>query len=317
MSRSAGGAAFGKLPWAGDFLSVGDNSYAESLRSWVEQGNAVGAARGEAWKHTFDHGAQKAFVVPLTAQSIAVGVLAPSRDEVGRRFPFLVFAGSDVGPLLKAPHVLPLYLASFLQAAGEGIFSLASAERRDVGDVVGGLALPEPAYFEPVLDSYSSWVQSSSLRSIGQAIFGGEWREALGHALFVCLESIRPFYGQETPPTPLAVRLPVGIGSGGAASFWLHVVRSVAGWTSTIPACFWSFEPSGAAITVFFGSLQPSAFADLWEAHPDADNLSDLTGADVRLAGHLKSARPELARLMTDEGASIADLLFALAQPPR
>lgn len=304
-------AAFGKLPAFGDFVREGDFAGAEGLFGWFEQGIAAAAARGNGWRECFDQSALKAFVFPLSERSLAVGVMAPSQDAVGRRFPFAVYSETQREPLLPGPYVLPLYLGSFLQASGELI------DRAMVGQAPAALLrsiqAPDPGQFVANLDAYSAWIQGASLRTVGQAIFGGDWRTGLAHALYVCAESVRPFRGAEAPATPLAVRLPLGNGSGGAASFWLHVVRAAAGWQTTIPSCFWSFDLSDPSITIFFGQLRPSAFVDLWEPSPDSDYLSDLTKFTSALAPHLREAVPAAADLLDRDDATVAGLVDALS----
>ena len=303
--------AFGKLPAFGDFVREGDFAGAEGFFGWLEQGIAAASARGNGWRDCFDGGAQKAFVFPLNERSLAVGVMAPSQDAVGRRFPFSVFHETTREPFLPGPHVLPLYLGNFLQASGEVI------DHAMVGHppaaLLQSMPAPDPMQFAANLDGYSAWIQSASLRTVGQAIFGGDWRTGLAHALYVCAESVRPFRGTEAPATPLAVRLPLGNGSGGAASFWLHVVRAAAGWQTTIPPCFWSFDLSDPSITVFFGQLRASGFVDLWEPRPDSDYLSDLTKFTSALAPYLREVVPAAADLLDRDESTVAELVEVLA----
>jgi len=303
-------AAFGKLPAFGDFVREGDFAGGENLFGWLEQGIAAASARGNGWRECFDQGALKAFVFPLRERTLAVGVMAPSQDAVGRRFPFSVFQEVSVDTFLPGPHVLPLYLGNFLQASGEMI------DHAMVGHPPAGLLpsllAPDPPQFAANLDGYTAWIQSASLRTVGQAIFGGDWRTGLAHALYVCAESVRPFRGTEAPATPLAVRLPLGNGSGGAASFWLHVVRAAAGWQTTIPPCFWSFDLSDPSITIFFGQLRASGFVDLWEPSPDSDYLSDLTKFTSALAPYLREVVPRAADLLERDDSTVADLVEVL-----
>lgn len=304
-------AAFGKLPAFGDFVREGGFAGAEGFFGWLEQGIAAGSERGNGWRECFDRGAQKAFVFSLNERTLAVGVMAPSQDAVGRRFPFAVFNETGREPFLGGPHVLPLYLGNFLQASGEVI------DHAMVGhppaSLLPSMPVPDPVQYAANLDAYSAWIQSASLRTVGQAIFGADWRTGLAHALYVCAESVRPFRGSEAPVTPLAVRLPLGNGSGGAASFWLHVVRAAAGWQTTIPSCFWSFDLSDPSITIFFGQMRASGFVDLWEPSPDSDYLSDLTKFTSALAPYLRESAPLAADVLDRDDSTVAALVEALS----
>src|SRR6187402_1499291 len=85
-------AAFGKLPWAADFLSTGTSDRAEAFLHWLEQGIGQGGARGEPWKDCFDAGAQKGFLFRVSADELLAGVIAPSVMPWGAGFPSLCFA---------------------------------------------------------------------------------------------------------------------------------------------------------------------------------------------------------------------------------
>ena len=307
-------AAFGKLPWAGDFLQAGRQPVGQVLREWVEQGVAAAADRGERWRTAFDAGAQKAFLLP-SGDTVLAGVIAPSRDEVGRRFPFVVTTAIEASQLRGVPQVAPLLLGGFLEGAGVAIEQLSASSAGQFASIVERIAAPDLREIGMHIDGYNGWAQSASLRTAGQAIFGGAWREGLGHALFVCIESIRPFFGREAPPTPLSVRLPVGTGFAGAVAFWIHLVRACSGWSTTIPACFWSFEPNGAAVTIYFGTVSASGFADLWESTPTTETLSNLAAGNYPQVGYLAAARSDVAALLDNEEASVMDLLTLLAKP--
>jgi hypothetical protein len=199
-----------------------------------------------------------------------------------------------------------------LHAAGTALGAVSAGEC-NVAHSLSRLPPPDPLTLPGNLEGYNGWARAASLRSAGQAIFGGDWREALSYCLYVAIESIRPFYGQEEPPTPLAIRFPVGNGMSGAAAFWLQVVRICAGWTTTLPNCVWSFEPGRASVTIFFGPMPGSAFVDLWEPSPDSDSLSDLVRPRLPASDLLGAVRADVSELLMHEEATVNDLLLTLA----
>lgn len=306
-------SAYGKLPWAGDFLQVGSISDAPQLVEWLEVGVALGDARGPAWTQAFDSGAQKGFVLQNGSAGHVAGVIAPSWDAVGRRFPFVVFTPLPVEVEPAVSYVAPLVLGAFLHTAGMQI-EAARNQRVDLNAVAAGIAPPDPSSLTAHLEGYSQWSDSASLRVAGQAMFGANWRERISYALYIALESIRPFYGQDSPPTQLSIRFPVGAGLSGAAAFWLQVTRACAGWQRTIPDCVWSFDPERASITIFSGRLSKQSFADLWEPRPQSDDVSDLVAGGSFAPELLATVRPDLANLLLRDDVSVSALLAAI--PP-
>ncbi len=304
-------AAFGKLPWAGDFLQVGHPPGKEEFLEWLEQGIAIGSQRDTPWKTAFEEGAQKGFLFPCSNQGIIVGVMGPSRDLVGRRFPFVTYASLAGDSLDAAPHVAPLMLGNFLHAAGTQVLSL-QAQETDVAQAVSLLPFPEVDSLLAHEEGYRSWAQGELLRNAGKAIFGPDWRDRLAYALYMTWEALQPFEGQESPPTPLSIRYALGAGLSGAAVFWLQLVRLCAGWRNKVPCAVWSFEPECPSLTVQLGPNSAHTFADVWEPEPSNENLCNLLEAGASRGELLEASRPDLAQLIRQESTTVAQLLHAI-----
>ncbi len=312
--ESAEVGAFGKLPWAGDFLSSRTTQEAEPFLEWLEQGVGHGSARGEAWKSTFDSGAQKGFVFRLEGDKIAAGVIAPSRDAVGRRFPFSIYSVFSGQALGSSGHVLPLLLGNFLHVAGSRIETMRE-NPVEPAQLTAGLPQPDLSAISAHHEAYVGWTREAGLRMAGQAIFGANWRDALADTLYVLIESTRPVYGRVDSTSPLSVRVPVGAGLAGATALWMHIFGYCAGWGRSVPSAVWSFDPDGACVTLFSGRLTGLGFADLWEPRPMNDSLSDLVTAPTGSSELLAQSRPDLAALIQSDTALVSDLLTLLAHP--
>lgn len=308
--------AFGKLPWAADFLSTGTSDQAEPFLHWLEQGIAAGVSRGEDWKAGFDAAAQKGFVFRVNPHVVLVGVVAPSRDAVGRRFPFALYCSLPLSEVVKDGHALPLCLGSFLHTCG-GQIEFMAEQRLDLTAQLRSLPHPDVSTLHAHEEGYLGWTREAPLRVAGQAIFGANWRDSLAHALYIAIESTRASYGQSDTKSPLAIRFPVGSGLAGAAALWLHVMRLCGGWDRGLPTTVWSFDPYGASVTIFVGQPAGAGFADLWERAPSNDWLSDLVDGPSGSAGYLAQMRPDLAQIVYSESAVVADLLSALSAPMR
>ena len=85
---------FGKTPAAGDFLRLNlPAATATALDAWVEAGLAYLAGQDAEWADGFAAGPAWRFVT--TSAPPLAGVVAPSRDRVGRAFPCMVLAALD------------------------------------------------------------------------------------------------------------------------------------------------------------------------------------------------------------------------------
>ncbi len=176
--------AFGKLPAFGDFVREGDLPEPKRFSGGSNKASLLRRLAETAGANASTEAAQKAFVFPLNERSLAVGVMAPSQDAVGRRFPFSVFHETTREHFLPGPHVLPLYLGNFLQASGEVIDH--SMVGHPPAALLQSMPAPDPAQFGANLDGYSAWIQSASLRTVGQAIFRRGLAYGLGARVYVC-----------------------------------------------------------------------------------------------------------------------------------
>ena len=111
---------FGKVRGQGDFLQSGHQGpLVQEFRHWVESGLARAVSRAQ-FAEAFASNAPYAFV--FRSRSIPnralVGILSPSQDAVGRRFPLVAYAEVDPEPLYAFPTFVGLDAAT-LDPVGE------------------------------------------------------------------------------------------------------------------------------------------------------------------------------------------------------
>ncbi len=312
--------AYGKVPQMGDFVRVGCKPM-PAFEQWLEAGMAAGEKKhGATWPAVYGAGAIHAFAFrPAAAArdgSVLVGVLKPSHDSVGRKFPLVVFAQLPEQRVAALPHLLPLLLGDFLEAA--------TVAAMDVDGVTSASQYQEriQRIAPPVLDGdrasyeYDAWARGTYVSGAWSAIYGDSESEAPLLALKLIREAIGPFIDQENPTTPLSVRLPLGGGGVAAAAFWIDVVRRVAKWRGTMPTSFWSFDGRDGAILIQLGSTPPSSLAELWKPDPDSDSVCDLVGATSmdRRAQLLGAFPRELGAQLARWDAVVGDILELLAR---
>ena len=311
---------FGKTPRMGDFLRVGHGGPAgEALEQWVEQGLALSEAkRGGMWPSIYASGATYAFIFrPPRSGSALVGVIKPSVDAVGRRFPLVVYAQALARASVPWPHVLPMVFGEFLDAAANllieadavtGIADMQTALRR--------VPPPNLADGERTAQEYDAWAASTLLSHAWSVVYGGEQAMSVPRSLHTMSEAVAPFRGQEGPATKLGLRLPLGPGGIAAAAFWLDTLRRLSRTPGEVRTCFWSFDGSSGCAIVQLGDTPSSTLGELWSPDANSEYLCDLTEpASVDVGRFLTRLPPTSPRRCSRPRRSCAT--FSIASPCR
>jgi type VI secretion system protein ImpM len=308
--------AFGKLPTTGDFVRSGTGApLTAELEQFLHAG--VDAFHQEACSpEVFDAGRTYGFLLrpadPRSPETL-VGLLAPSRDAVGRRFPFVVFDDIEQRQIFAAHgHLLPLAAGDFLEQA----LRLSSRPGLSSQELPRELSMVRPT--ERRLDlfvrEYADWAVTTRLSSVWSAIFGDVHSPYAAAALIGIAASVEPWRGTPHPPTSLSVRLPLGGGGTAAVVLWLDIVRRLSGWHDTIPTAFWHWSGNDGDILIQLGDTPASSFVELYRPDPDAELVYDLVPR-----GRPPTALPppaffrRAADVIRRPEAPVAELLDALA----
>jgi hypothetical protein len=92
-----------------------------------------------------------------------VGVMAPSRDAVGRRFPMVVGVDVDAEPYRSFPHLLPLTFGALLQAVHECVVAgVRGGDIKVLAEGVEHLRWKPPPLIEEAR-GYTEWSQRATL----------------------------------------------------------------------------------------------------------------------------------------------------------
>jgi type VI secretion system protein ImpM len=313
-------AVFGKTPLMGDFLRVGAGGPAgEALEQWVEQG--LGLAEGKrssTWPSVYAAGATYAFIFrpprASPAREALVGVIKPSVDSVGRRFPLVVYAPALPRAQLPWPHVLPIALGDFFDGAATllmeadtvtGIADMQVALRR--------VPLPHLGDADRNAKEYDAWAASTPLGHAWNVVYGSDQSLSVPRAIHTLWEAVAPFRGMEAPATKLGLRLPLGPGGIAAAAFWLDTVRRLARSPGELRTCFWCFDGESGSAIVQLGDTPASTLGELWSPDANSEYLCDLTApASVDVGRFLTRLPPHVAEALQAPQALVRDFLDRL-----
>src|SRR5882724_4478007 len=187
----------------GDFVRAGGKPI-PAFEQWLEAGMATGEKKhGAAWPQVYGRGAIHAFVFKPTGAArdgtALVGVIKPSHDSVGRKFPLTVFAQVPEGAIAAAPHLLPIQLGDFLEAATDAVHNVDGITSATLYTERIDRIPPPKLDFHRVTAEYDNWARATPLRAAWDAIYPQRDPDAGLMALTSIREAVSPFAGQENP----------------------------------------------------------------------------------------------------------------------
>jgi type VI secretion system ImpM family protein len=238
-----------------------DESFEAALERWGSDSRAAlrtGSPHAFLW---WPRGAER-FDGPLC------GVLAPSRDAVGRDYPLAVFARVDTVAAARSPHTLLLALGEFLDEAWRivDVARRTPLTRSELALGLRQLPAPDDDVAVRAMDEYAEWCRTVRLSDGWNAVAPA----SIKHADDVLLA-----IGQGWKDGLL--RLPVGNGGAGAVTLWLDIVCRVMGHAEARFSAFWSADDR--ALVVARGAPPVSIVEALWTRYPQPLDTSVLVGA--------------------------------------
>jgi type VI secretion system protein ImpM len=278
----SGVGLLGKLPSQGDFLNLGVQApAAEALRKWLERGVGWESEFSPRLLASLDGAPPRVFLYrpeePQAADRLIIGLIAPSRDQVGRQFPIVVFGEVCLRDEIDQASVLPLAAGDFLERAYPLIVN--SEHIADPRAALAGLLPGVAEGLGSAESEFDVWKENTPISTVASALFPLFGSDAWRGALWMIIEATRPFRGQENPSTPLGLKLPLGSAGVGGVVFWLSLVRRAMGWKRTVPRAFWHVHEGGGAVVICLGEPTPRLLVELWAANENDETLCDLTAS--------------------------------------
>ncbi len=168
---------FGKLPCALDYVRIQHVSDAGiAFDRWLERAQQELARLNASWPS-----ARFRFVFPFAKGEVLVGVMAPSRDRAGRRFPASVYATITNG-LTARPGLVPTLFAAFFAEAERLLEESLHASIEQLTQRLTQVPLPSPSALSEAEHSRQDLLASRSLLDFAQADFASDVAAA-DHAL--------------------------------------------------------------------------------------------------------------------------------------
>lgn len=272
-------ACFGKLPTHGDFVRYHASGRAmQGFDGWVQQGLVRVRQHAGRAEPDGEGGAVCFFVDMPGAPHALAGVLRPSRDRVGRRYPFLVAVEAESRRIegRRIPS-WPVRYARFYAAAAAFVDEAVAGHfpETDIAERLGALrALFDGALF-PV--DYEHRLRQTTADSL----WARTWGDAEDGRKYVVLKNLTDALANARGRAPReAFRVPLPRDARGLdVSFWLEAYWRLLGRAPDQPALFWTAPTETAADAVLYIASAP----------PPADLLAHLHHADLPRDGTVRA----------------------------
>jgi len=295
--------AYGKLPAHGDFVRVGlTDAVGRGLCDWLQDAVDRVARAGVALPATALHFIHR----DEQPGEVAVGVLVPSHDSVGRRFPLAIFVSAAAAPLAGQWSLVPRAYRSFLVAAGELALAAARQDLAEFTRRLSGLSPPTPAALVLARAEQHSLLASDSVGDLRGATFGDR-RCAVEYAAHTLLTACRSL--ARTDPGRARIVLDCPIVRPGDHELWAALAERTLAWSAAPPGVLWDprrlLISLGAPLPIALRlHVDPAATApQLWPM--TTDQPTALTRARAQLTAKQRA-------VVDDPGASLGQLIDAL-----
>jgi type VI secretion system protein ImpM len=298
---------YGKLPLHGDFIRHHvPGSEVGLLDEWIQAGIVSSRqALGASWDGLFDAAPPQRFLFQAAPGGrVLAGVVGPSHDKPGRRFPFLIFAAADPREAGLEPTLVPAACSAFLEGAEAAARSAGSG-----GDLKAFLArvdaLPGGVDAEAVRKAVQGAWAAGAGQALWQKLFGSPQdprKYLLVHNLVETLRSgAVPRY---------VLRLP-GVSDEGDVSFWLDLGRRLSRRPGLPTLAMWRRGGEGGqgGLTLLYDALKASYFLPLWWPDRKSTLLFPLADPAEGPDQRLQQARERYAGILEDPSLRLGALL--------
>lgn len=268
---------FGKLPIAGDFVAVNAaNPAGRAFDQWLR--NAVDNLNARR-RPLPPHPARFLFR-DARGTGACIGVMAPSRDKVGRPFPICIFSYVDMPVATHRFSSLPAAYAPFLDGAAR---LLGAADRLDAAALAShceALLLPGPDDLEEARVWEVESLQATGGATLLEALFGPLSGGVQYHGLNLFKEATKRFAGGD--PGNAAVILECPASDDVQLVFWLRAAYQRLAWRRAPPSFVWSAADSrDSRLLLVLGSPDASVLHFLADPSAAAERLWPMRTASM------------------------------------
>jgi len=290
---------YGKVPAQADFVrgNVGEMSRL-GLDRWFQDAHEVVHSEHHRLPAEPTH-----FALAPAGGRVALGVLVPSQDSVGRVFPIVIFALVDGHAVPGGFATVPLAYARFFNGAAaalEGAQAATAADLTARAQALGDALTPE-RNIDPV-----AVLGAERMAPLGLALGG------LPHGAAYALRTLQSACDRAkaapagSPTGVITVDAPAPTDA--IRLFWLEIIRRRLGWHDAQPTFLWTNQ--SARLLVGLGPLSNTLLSFLANPRHKSGRLWPLrTDVDAALDTALAALTADQRKVLESPAATLADVL--------
>ena len=275
----------GKLPLHGDFIRHNLKiREAVALDSWIQDGVTLLNRRYEKkWMRVFQLSPnfRFAFVGAENDKTIA-GVIAPSRDKIGRDYPFVLFRASD-DPVLKTEQALvPLAFSNLYQSVDTMLRQPWQEKTLEslLTDVDSGSVLHSALETEECTTQLVSMLENTTIGELWDEILPGAETNIRVAFMYVVMSSLQTVARRSPQRVHWGLRIPLPSGENHNKhlAFWLQLCDTVLKERNWRANLIWNPSVPGipSRLLLFFHQIPASYFALLIDPRRSDDTVMDV-----------------------------------------
>lgn len=243
-SSASGAALFGKIPARPDFVRerfAGPS--AQRLDQWLVRSVETMLAARASFPPVM---LRYAFSSPDTS-SFVLGVLSPSRDQVGRDFPVTVFCSVPAASLVPCLAGVPLAFDAFFAAAEELIREVPALEAAEVLARLDQLPVVDDAAFAAAAQRAAETLAACDAREHLQRVLGDADGSAPAYAYYTAAAAVKATTAANAVVLDCPFAAPVDLLA------WLRLAHGLSGGREPI-SFFWIEPPAESRLLISLGA---------------------------------------------------------------
>jgi len=314
---------FGKLSTYGDFVRYNAaGKEIQALDRWFQEGIlSVERSMHSHWEITYLGASPYYFVFsPDFSEKSLFGIFFPSRDKVGRKYPFIIALVVDRRQIgQESIPYIPVIFKTFIEKAYEvGNDTVKTLMTPNIPELMSQLSDSVNLEITSMLKLYEDFKDNTSIQKFISRVWGSFDQDLKYYIIKNLTRLIQSFQENTVTRLSYGLRIPVGIDSNFKiydATFCSELILKILPHNSMPPNQF--FANSGSQrpsyLFHFFSPPSPKNFAGLIQLDQELDTIYSLdTPVTSTSAGSESLISPELGYLLESGDRSLNELLQQL-----